>query len=387
MASTETRLAAAIDQALDRAIDEHRIVGAVIRVTLDGEPAYVRAAGFADRAAGTSLRDDAIFRLASMTKPIVAATALAMIERGRLNLDDTTARHLPDFRPKLKDGRAPDILIRHLLTHTSGLTYGFVQRPGHAYHRANVSDGLDQPGLSMEENLRRIASVPLEFAPGTAWGYSVAIDVLGAIIANVYGGTLADAVAEHVTGPLGLSDTGFHLADKARLAPVYADGTPEPTPMTDPQSVSRPEDRETALVFSPSRVFDATSFQSGGAGMNGTAADFSRFIEALRLDGAPILKAETVAMATRNQIGTLPRDPKDVGLRSGFFGGLVDDPAAASTPQSAGTMTFGGAWGHAGFCDRARKLTVVGLTNTAVEGVSSEFPQRVRNAIYKALGA
>ncbi len=125
-----------------------------------------------------------------MSKAIVAAAALALTERGKLSLDDPAARFLPDFRPRLKDGTTPDLLVRHLLTHTSGLTYGFVQRPDHPYHRAGVSDGMDQPGLSMEENLRRIASVPLEFAPGTAWGYSVSMDVLGAVIARANGTTL-----------------------------------------------------------------------------------------------------------------------------------------------------------------------------------------------------
>jgi CubicO group peptidase (beta-lactamase class C family) len=316
---------------------------------------------------------------------MVAATALAMIDHRKLTLDDTVSRWLPEFTPRLRDGSTPTITVRQLLTHTSGLTYGFVQRPGHPYHRANVSDGLDQPGLSLEENLRRIESVPLEFAPGAAWGYSVGIDVVGGMIAKANGSTLAEAVALYVTGPLGMNDTGFRVADRARLAPVYADGMPEPVLMADPQRVSRPEDRETALIFSPSRVLDESSFQSGGAGMIGTAPDLMKFMEALRLGGAPILKPETVAMASRNQIGTIPREPKDVGLRSCFFCGIVDDPVAANTPQSAGTLQFGGAWGHWAFIDRPRQLCAIALTNTAVEGVAGQFPIEVRDAIYGAL--
>lgn len=387
MTVREQQFSAAVKSALDAEIAGGRIVGTVVRVTRDGQPLASIVSGYADREAGVPMREDAIFRLASMTKAMVASTALALIERGSLSLDDTAAKHLPTFRPKLRDGSTPDILIRHLLTHTSGLTYGFVERPGHPYHHANVSDGMDQPGLSMEENLRRIASAPLNFAPGTAWNYSVSIDVLGAIVAKVHGSTLADAVATYVTGPLGMTETAFTVADPSRLALPYADHYPLPLPMTEPQTVRRPEDPLTALVFSPSRVFNSASFQSGGAGMNGTAADYTRFVEALRQDGGPILKPETVAMATRNQIGTLPRDPRDAGLRNGYFGGLIDDPKAANTPQSAGTLTFGGAWGHNGFVDRQRKLTVVCLTNTALEGVTGVFPQTLRNAIYGALEA
>jgi CubicO group peptidase (beta-lactamase class C family) len=385
MVNSSGRLAAAIERAANASIDGKRIVGTVILVSINGSPAYAAGLGMGDREAGKPMWQDAIFRLASVSKPMVAATALAMIDHGKFTLDDTVSRWLPEFRPKLRDGSAPTITIRQLLTHTSGLTYGFVQRPGHPYHRANVSDGLDQPGLSLEENLRRIESVPLEFAPGTAWGYSVGIDVVGGMIAKANGSTLAEAVAQYVTGPLGMSDTGFRVTERARLAPVYADGTPKPVLMNDPQRVSRPEDRETALIFSPSRVFDESSFQSGGAGMVGTAADLMKFMEALRLGGAPILKPETAAMASRNQIGTIPREPKDAGLRSCFFCGIVDDPVAANTPHSAGTLQFGGAWGHWAFIDRPRKLCAIALTNTAVEGVAGQFPVEVRDAIYGAL--
>jgi CubicO group peptidase (beta-lactamase class C family) len=384
MSEREERFATAVKAALEAGIAEGKVVGAVAVVTLDGQ-ATAMAAGYDDRDAGTWLKTDAIFRLASMSKAMVCCTALALIDRGRLGLDDAAAKYLPAFRPKLADGSTPDILIRHLMTHTSGLTYGFMERPGHPYHRANVSDGLDQPGLSMEENLRRLASAPLKCAPGSGFNYSVSIDVLGAIVARINGTTLGEAVEEYVTGPLGMTDTGFGVSDPARLAMPYADHYPAPAPMTDPQTVRRPEDPLTALVFSPSRVSNPGSYQSGGAGMNGTAADYARFLEVLRQGGAPILKPETFAMATRNQIGTLPRDPRDAGLRNGFIGGLIDDPQAAATPQSRGTLTFGGAWGHHGYIDRERRLSVVCLTNTALEGVAGTFPMNLRNAIYRAL--
>jgi CubicO group peptidase (beta-lactamase class C family) len=385
MVNLETRLEAAVDAALEAGVAGRRIVAASTRIALDGREIYAHAVGLADREQAIRTETRTIFRLASMTKAIVAATTLALMERGKLTLDDSVARHVPGFRPKLKDGTVPDILVRQLLTHTSGLTYGFLQQPDHPYFKANVSDGMDQPGLSIEENLRRLASVPLEFAPGSAWGYSLAIDVLGAIVAAANNSTLGEAVRQYVTGPLEMNDTAFTVAARARLATPYADGSPEPIRMADGQRVARPEDRTTHLVFSPSRVFDPRSYESGGAGLNGTTADYLRFMEALRMDGGTILKAETMAMARRNHIGTLPRDPRDAGLRNSLFGGLVDDPVAARTPQSPGTMTFGGAWGNSGFIDPERGLSVVTLTNTAMEGVGGDFPVNIRAAIYAAL--
>jgi CubicO group peptidase (beta-lactamase class C family) len=385
MVNLETRLEAAVDAALEAGVAGRKIVGAATRIALDGREIYAHAVGLADREQGIRTETRTVFRLASMSKAIVAATTLALMERGKLSLDDSVARYVPSFRPKLKDGSVPDILIRQLLTHTSGLTYGFLQQPDHPYFKANVSDGMDQPGLTLEENLRRIASVPLEFAPGSAWGYSLAIDVLGAAIAAANDTTLGEAIWEYVTGPLEMNDTAFTVADRSRLATPYADGTPDPVRMIDGQRVPRPEDPTTHLVFSPSRVFDAHSYESGGAGLNGTTADYLRFMEALRMDGGPILKPETMAMARRNHIGTLPRDPRDAGLRNSLFGGLVDDPVAARTPQNPGTMSFGGAWGNTGFIDRACGLSVVTLTNTAMEGVGGTFPTTIRDAIYGAL--
>jgi CubicO group peptidase (beta-lactamase class C family) len=211
------------------------------------------------------------------------------------------------------------------------------------------------------------------------------MDVLGAVIARVHGGTLADAVAEYVTGPLGMRETSFRAPDTKRLATVYADAKPEPKRMGEPERVPRPEDPGTTIIFSPARAFDERSFQSGGAGLNGSAADYLTFLEAIRRDGGKLLKPATVAMASQNQIGTIPRPAGDVGLRSGFFGNIVADPKAAGVPLSPGTLTGGGAWGHKWYIDRARKLSIVALTNTAMEGVAGDYPAALRKAIYGAI--
>ena len=367
-----------VTNAIDTAIATGRIVGAVVLVAQGGEIVCRRAAGLADREAGLPLREDTVFRLASVSKPMVAATALALVERGTFALDQPVTRWLPDFRPRLSDSTTPTITLRHLLTHTSGLGYGDLA-PGDPYRPAGISGGLDQPGLGMAENLRRIASVPLYFAPGPAWRYGVNIDVLGAVIEQATGARLGDAIATYVTGPLGMHDTGFTVADRSRLATPYAEGVP-PNAIGDAYEVKGELGRGTYFV--PDRIFDTASFHSGGAGMVGTAPDFMRFLEAIRTGGAPILKTETVELAAQNHIGDLPREEKDAGWRFGLISAVLADPAAAQTPQSPGTLQWGGIYGHSWFVDRAQNLSVAAFTNTAVEGCLGTFPKEIVRAVY-----
>ena len=316
-----------IDAVIDAAVDAGRIVGTVVLVTEDGVPAYARAAGQADRELGSSTSLDTIFRFASLTKPITSATALALVERGWLALDDPVTKFQPDFRPRLLDGRAPDILVRHLLTHTAGFGYPTMV-PGDRYRAANVSTGLDQPGLTLQENLERIASAPLYFAPGSAWRYGVGTDVLGAVIAAVVEGSLADAIAEYVTDPLGMRETSFTVPDPARLATPYADGAPRAVRMTEPHTIQD-------LTFSPARAFDERSFQSGGGGMVGTADDFLTFLETIRRGGPPILDRSTIAMASTNQVGTL-REREAPGWGFGLLSGVLLDPELGQWPSHKG---------------------------------------------------
>ena len=149
--------AGALDAVILEAVSSGHIVGATVIAAKDGEIVYRRAAGFADRETRRPMTENEVCRLASMTKPIVCVTALALIDGGRLGLEDPVTQWLPEFRPKLPNGREPVITVRHLLTHTAGLTYGFLEAEDGPYHRLGVSDGLDHSGLSLEENLRRIA--------------------------------------------------------------------------------------------------------------------------------------------------------------------------------------------------------------------------------------
>ncbi|MBX6426128.1 MAG: beta-lactamase family protein [Variibacter sp.] len=369
---TDERLTARIDAAVERALADERVVGAVIVVARDGRVIHRRAYGLADREAGTPMRVDHVFRLASVTKPIVSAAAMALVERGALALDEPVTNWLPDFRPRLADGRAPTITLRQLITHTAGLTYGFFQPSDGPYHRAGVSDGLDQPGLAMDEELRRIASAPLVDEPGRSWGYSVALDVLGEVIARAGRASLPEMVERLVTGPLGMRDTGFGAPEPARLVTPYADGNPRPVRMGDPHVVMF--GGASGIRFSPSRVFDARSFPSGGSGMVGTADEIALFLETIRAGGGSILKPETARAMMENQIGAMRINLRPVPAWGfGFGGAVLMDPALAGSPLSAGTWQWGGVYGHQWFVDPVRRLTTVALTNTAVEGMAGKF--------------
>lgn len=377
--ASDPALEARLNAAIDRAINEKRIVGTVVLVSRNGEIVYHRAAGQADREAGTPIREDSIFLLASVTKPFVTAAAMRLVEEGRLDLDAPVKRWLPDFRPALPDGSTPEITIRQLLTHSSGLGYGFLEPEDGPYHRLNVSDGLDQPGLSLEENLSRLVSAPLNFEPGSGWRYSLGIDVLGGVPEKIEGRSLSGIVQEKVTGPLGLKDTDFSVRDAARLVKHYADGDPAPVPMTDGIAVPL---YGLAATFAPSRILDPASYPSGGAGMAGTAGDLLRFLEAVRSGGVPILKAETVETMVVDQVGP-QAETQGPGWGFGYGWAVLVDPRPTGTPQAAGTLQWGGAYGHSWFIDRENGLTAVALTNTAFEGMAGAFVTDIRNAVYE----
>lgn len=367
-----------IDAAIDKALEEQRVVGAVVLVAKGGEIIHRRAAGYSNRETRTSMHEDAIFRLASITKPIVTAAAMRLVGEGRLDLHAPLTTWLPEFRPALPDGQRPVITVHHLLTHTSGLGYGFLEPADGPYHQLQVSDGLDQPGLSLEENLSRLAAAPLAFAPGNGWRYSLGLDVVGAILERIEDRRLPEIVREKVTTPLGLVDLDFTVRDRARLAQAYADGKPQPVVMTDGMEVPI---FGTTASFAPSRILDAGSYPSGGAGMAGTAGDVLSFLEAIRTGGSSILDPQTVETMAADHVGTRA-ETQGPGWGFGYGWAVLVDPAPTGTPQEAGTLQWGGAYGHSWFIDRRNELTVVALTNTAFEGMAGTFPIDVRNAVY-----
>ena len=377
-AAPDAALAARLDKVIDTAVAEKRLVGTVVLVARDGKVVYHRAAGLADREANRPMREDALFRFSSVTKPFVSAAVMKLVEDGKLNLDDPVTKWLPDFRPKLADGTQPVITLRQLLNHTSGLTYGLAEKPSHPYHQLGVSDGIDNSGITLDENLRRLGQAPLAFPPGSAWRYSLAIDVLGSVLEKATGKPLPQVVAETVTDPLGLKDTGFVARDPARLTAAYYNAQPAPKRMTDNLDVPI---GPTAIRFAPSRATDATAFPSGGAGMVGTAGDVLTLLETVRNGGAPILKASTVARMTKDQVG-VQAATQGPGWGFGYGWAVLDDPAVGKTPQGVGTIAWGGVYGHNWFVDPKARLTVVIMTNTAFEGMNGPFTKEVRDAVY-----
>lgn len=371
----------AVDAAIQDAVHAGRIVGATLIAAKDGEIVYQRAAGFADREARRPMAEDELCRLASMTKPIVCVAALALKDRGQLRLEDPVTRWLPDFRPKLADGREPVITVRHLLTHTAGLGYGFLEVPDGPYHRLGVSDGLDASGLTLAQNLQRIASAPLLFEPGTSWHYSVAIDVLGAVIERVTGTRLPEAIRRIVTDPLAMSSVEFAAPAGSVLAAPYGDAAPQPARMTESFSLKF---GQSAIVYSPARAFDPKAFPSGGVGMVGTARDYLRFAEAIRTGGAGIIRPETAAAMTANAIGNLQVGAAGPGFGWGLGVAVLRDPAAARSPVTAGTWHWSGVYGTNFWVDPVEKLSFVALTNTAVAGMTGGFPMALRRAVYES---
>lgn len=379
-ATADEGLAQRVDAVIDRWVGSEKIVGTVALIAKNGEIVYSRAAGYADREAGVKVGKDTIFRHASLTKAIVSATALKLIEDGKLSLDDTVAYWLPYFTPQLDDGRRPDITIRQLMTHTSGLSYVFFEPPGNAYERRRIPQGIDDTGaMTLEDSMRRLAEAPLFYEPGMEWRYSLSTDVLGAVIEKASGMTLPEAVERYVTDPLRMSDTTFLVTDADRLAAGYRDGV---------KMAVRMDENNDVIPLGPGtsvhlrRAIDPDAYPSGGGGMSGTAGDYLRFLEAIRTGGAPILAPESAAAFGEHMIGDLRAWTEGEGWGHSLGAAVLLDPEAAGTPQNAGAWQWGGAFGSHWFVDPVEKLSVVVLTNTSVAGVIGDFPAELRDAIY-----
>ncbi len=369
-----------IDKAVASAIAKNAIAGAVTVVAKGGKVVYRKAAGHFDREAGIPMFPEAIFRLASVTKPIVSATALAMVDAGVLNLTDVVSDHLPWFKPKLPDGSQPSMTIRHLLNHTSGLTYAIPPETG-------VTSGLVDSNLSLKENFSLYSEhINLLFKPGEGWEYGVSTDVLGAVIEHVSGGRLHDALQKYVGIPLGWKDTGFIVRDhdRRRLAIPYTNGPANLRRITADPELVLDIDGSPFFSLSTGRALNAKAFQSGGAGAVGTADEIMAFLEAIRLGGAPILRPGTAAEAVSNQVGELTLNGRDAGHCFGYLSAIVVDPKPSGRVLPKGTLRWGGAWGHEWFMDISSGISAVMMTNTTVEGVVGAYTRDIPAAIYGA---
>nr|WP_320011507.1 serine hydrolase domain-containing protein [uncultured Desulfobulbus sp.] len=362
-----------LDQVLTQAVTSQRIVGAVVIVLQDGKTMYHKGFGYADREGGIVMQTDHIFRFASLSKPIVTVALLRLAEAGKLNLNDPVTKFIPDFKPRLSDGTSPNITLHQLLTHTAGLSSDFSLQSVNT-----TTESLSNQVSEAEEELNRIRAAGLAYFPGKGWGYSLAIDVLGVVLERATGMSLEEVVREWGTKPAGMEDTGFFPKDLSRLTVPYADGTP-PVRMKDPHLV--PFGENNGIVFSPGRILNRTMSPIAGSGMSGTAADMAHLLEVIRTGGGNLLPPSVAQSLMTNHTGRfyVLAGP---GWGFGYGGAVLLDPERAKTPQSVGTWSWGGVWGHSWFVDPQLKLVVVALTNTALEGVSGRFPLEIRDAVY-----
>jgi CubicO group peptidase (beta-lactamase class C family) len=268
-----------LDGHFAREVDEGRLPGFLVALARGGRVAHLTVHGRRDLAAGLPVTADTLWRIYSMTKPVTSVAALMLVEEGRLTLDDPVARYLPSFaEPRVYVEGAADevvtrpaagpVLVRHLMTHTAGLTFGFYHaHPVDALYRAAGLESSVRPGADLAGTVDLYASLPLQFEPGTQWNYSVASNVLGRLVEVVSGQPLDVFLAERLLGPLGMTDTGFHVTDEqaGRLAELYGEtdgGGIAPVPGLPVRGRPR--------------------FLSGSGGLVSSAHDVHRFTELLR---------------------------------------------------------------------------------------------------------
>lgn len=365
-----------LDDAIDSALLDERIVGCVALVSEAGRIVFKRAAGFADREAGSPMQIDTPFRLASLTKPFTTMAALKLIEAGLLSADDPVDKWLPEFASRNANEGAASITVAHLMSHTAGLDYGFQQERNGVYAGSGISDGLDEADLSLTDNITRIASIPLGNAPGAVWRYSVATDVLGGVVEAVASRPLPKAIADLVNVPLGLT-ASFLAAPDELATPYYSDGTAL-VRMEETTEVPLPAYLGSAVRFDPSRIGRTNAFPSGGAGMAGTAHDMMRLLEAYR--HGDFLSSASRQDARQVRIGeeAMAQGP---GWGFSWMGAVLVDTTAANSTLSPGTVSWGGVYGHWWCVDYQRGRIAVLLTNAAYEGMIGLLPKDVARAL------
>jgi CubicO group peptidase (beta-lactamase class C family) len=374
---------------LDDAVARRQIAGGAALIALHGKVVYLESAGKRDFEAGLPVDRSTIYRIASMTKPVTSVAVMMLYDAGKLKLDDPLSRFVPEFRAqsvlKAAESKAApgtpatvpaarEITIADLLTHTSGLTYRFFDRPvlGKLYAEADVSDGLCETPGTIGDNVLRLAKLPLLHQPGTAWEYSLSIDVLGRVVEVASGQTLDAFFGEHIFGPLRMDDTSFVVPDakRQRLAALYTPGPDKAFQRVGPGRI-----QAGPLIYSATYpTADLSTYFSGGAGLCSTIADYARFLQMLlnrgQLDGARLLKPETVDLMTRNQIGDLRIAFSNHGDGFGYgFGVLTKRGKTAEFRRSVyddvasvGTYSWGGIFNTYFWVDPERELIGILMT-------------------------
>jgi CubicO group peptidase (beta-lactamase class C family) len=385
-----------IDALLLSAVEQKHLAGGVALVARHGKIAYLHGVGWSDIEARRAMAPDALFRVASMTKPVTSVAVMMLVDEGKIKLTDPVSKYVPEFKGPHVLVAAGDryetrpakqaITIRDLLTHTSGLTYGFFDKKflGDLYREAGVSDGIVQTEGTLADNIRRLARVPLMFDPGTAWEYGLSTEVLGRVVEVASGKNLDQLFRERIFRPLGMHDTYFFLPDakRPRLAALYRPGKEQQI-----ERVGDERQKVGALVYSASYPYRGPrTYFSPGAGLVSTAPDYARFLQMLlsggRANGVRLLKPETVKQMTENQIGDLKPWIAAHGDKFGYGFGVVSP--AAKDVASVGSYGWGGIFYTYFLVDPRQDLIAIFMTQiypTNHLKLHEEFERRV----YKAL--
>ncbi|MGQ5596295.1 serine hydrolase domain-containing protein [Streptomyces sp. ESR1.13] len=385
-----------LDGHFARQVDAGLLPGFLVAVARGGRVAHLTVHGMRDVAAGLPVTADTLWRIYSMTKPVTSVAVLMLVEEGRLALDDPVDRYLPAFaEPRVYvEGTGEDVVtrpaagpvrVRHLMTHTAGLTFGFYHaHPVDALYRAAGVESSVLPGAGLAETVDLYARLPLQFEPGTRWNYSVASNVLGRLVEVVSGQPLDVFCAGRIFGPLGMTDTGFHVTDAQadRLAELYGEtegGGIVPVPGLPLRGRPR--------------------FLSGSGGLVSSAHDVHRFAELLRrrgeLDGVRLLAPHTVDLMTRNHLpggadlralGSRPAHdtPANDGVGFGLGVSVVTDPARTQSPSGLGTYGWSGVATTTFWVDPGRDLSVQFMTQVRPRSSHTVYPD-LKRLVHQAL--
>jgi CubicO group peptidase (beta-lactamase class C family) len=366
---------------LQEHVDRKRIPGAVAVVALGGHVELCEALGQQDPEAGIAMKDDAIFRIYSMTKPLVSLTALMLAEEGALQLGDPVSAYLPEFSNQqvaVQEGERVGLqparraaTVHDLLRHTAGLTYEFLGNS--AVQQQYEAADIDDRGRSNAEFCKVLAALPLANEPGSCWEYSRATDVLGALLEVVAGRSLGQLLRERIFEPLGMRDTGFFVPEERadRVAAPFADDpdTGSPVAMLDPLRVPR--------------------FESAGGGLMSTAHDYVRFLQCMRnrgaLDGCRLASRKSIDWMTSDHLGSIPARGDLLLPGYGFGLGVAVRTHAGVAPQpgSPGQYFWSGIGGTSFFVDPAEDLFAMLLTQAP--GQRIYYRNMFRQLVYAAL--
>jgi len=356
---------AQIDELVQHYIDQKVIAGAVVCIARQGKIAYHKAIGMKNVAQNEPLATDAIFRIASQTKAITSVAIMMLAEQGKLSVSDPVSKYIPEFANPtvLASFNAQDttyttrpangeITIKHLLTHTSGIQYGFADTTfAMIYAKAGVPDLAIIANTTIANKMQTLGGLPLKHDPGAQYSYGLSTDVLGRVVEVASGQSLAAYFKQHIFEPLGMADTWFYLPEAlaSRLVTLYSE-TPEGIqPMPDPNDG----------VMSPDfPITGAKAYYSGGSGLSSTAKDYAVFLQMLTnggvYNGNRLLKEATVQDMLTNQIDSLSLNKGKFGY--GFYLTVEDNEYGMG--RKVGRFAWGGAFNTIYWADPARQLVV-----------------------------